>query len=134
MKDAVVGLLHDHGLKVTPVRVTIFKILKSSERPLSCEEIFALMKDPHDLATVYRNLNTFLAKGIVGRTDLGGGPSCFELRLGPQHRHHVVCTECHTVTPITMCGLDHHMKAVKNLGFTEVQHRLEFFGRCKRCS
>lgn len=126
-------VLHDRGLRITPIRKAILRILQEAKKPISCEEIFTRLKG-HDLATVYRNVNMFSDKGIVMRTDLGGERSCYELGIGHRHRHHVICTKCQTVTPLTMCGLDHHVKAVKDLGFTEVQHRLEFFGRCKRCS
>lgn len=129
-----VTVLHEQGLKVTPVRKAILQILSGAKRPISCEEIFERLKGRHDLATVYRNLNTFSLKGLVARTDLGGERSCFEIRVGQKHRHHVVCTQCHAVTPISMCGLDPQMKAVKDLGFTKIEHRLEFYGRCKRCS
>lgn len=134
MKNSAARILHDKGLKSTPVRKAILKILTDAKRPISCEEIFDRLKGGHDLATVYRSVNTFSDKGLVTRTDLGGERSCYELGIGHHHRHHVICTQCHTITPIEMCGLDHHMKAVKNLGFTEVRHRLEFYGRCKRCS
>ncbi len=127
-------LLHDKGLKITPTRKAILKILEEADRPISCEEIFEALKERHDLATVYRNLNAFTEKGFVARTDLGGERACYEIKIGQKHRHHVVCTKCHKVTPLTMCGLALHMKAVKDLGFTEVQHRLEFYGHCKKCS
>lgn len=137
MKTKEIDVIRASGLKITPIRTEIFRILASAKMPLSCEEILSFLggKKSHrsaNLVTVYRNMNLFAQKGLVTRTNLGSDRAHFELVRGA-HRHHIICTECKEVTPLRMCGLENHMQMVRELGFEHVHHRLEFYGICRKC-
>lgn len=133
------NLLREYRLKATPIRQELLKLLKTAAKPLSCEEILEQLqgsksRKPVNLVTVYRNMNLFAQKGLVTRSDLGGDRSHFEICDRKVHRHLIICTECKQVTSLPMCGLEDHMRRVRQLGFEHVQHRLEFYGVCKKCS
>jgi Fur family ferric uptake transcriptional regulator len=63
---------------------------------------------------------------------LGDGITRYELK-GEHHHHHVVCKRCKLVKPIDKCGITVIESWVKKMGYTDVAHRLEFFGICPHC-
>ena len=52
-----------------------------------------------NLATVYRTLDVFVAKGLVTRADHGGNAAIFEL-VGEAVHHHLICERCGTVMAV----------------------------------
>ena len=62
-----VELLKTCGLKATPQRLCILKVLDRHEHP-SIEALYEGIKEDYpsiSLATVYKNLNTLLDEGVV---------------------------------------------------------------------
>ena len=129
--------LRQHARKITGPRQAILEVLRQHQHPMANKEIHeALGEKGCDLATVYRNLHTLEGMGLVRRFDFGDGTARFELVPEGQdgHHHHLICTGCALIVEIDECfppqleqGLaDRH-------GFSQVTHRLEFFGLCGRC-
>jgi Fur family ferric uptake transcriptional regulator len=124
--------------KVTGPRQAILEVLRRHASPLTNREIHtALGKSDCDLATIYRNMHTLAAMGLVRRYDFGDGAARFELVEGDadHHHHHLVCRQCQTIVEIEGCfppTLEEQL-ATRH-GFTAISHRLEFFGLCPRCS
>jgi Fur family ferric uptake transcriptional regulator len=127
------------GLKLTPTREAILKCLIGRHELLGIEEVIAEIKaqkflgsDDCDYTTVYRCLLKFEEAGLAVSTDLGDGITRYELK-GEHHHHHVVCKRCKIVKPIDKCGIAAIESWVKKMGYTDVAHRLEFFGVCPLC-
>lgn len=129
--------LKDCGLKWTSTRWMILKAFLENEKPISAEKLyeeFQKKKQNCDLVTIYRNLKTFEDAGLILRLDLGLNRDFFELQLSdPQHHHHILCRTCHKIEHVDICGLGPHVKFLESLGFSEIQHRLEFSGLCRQC-
>jgi Fur family ferric uptake transcriptional regulator len=129
--------LRRNARRVTGPRQAILRILGRGRHPMSPKDIFAaLHKGVCDLATVYRSLHLLRAMGIVQRFDWGDGIGRFELihEGDNAHHHHLVCTRCAEVIELDECsvtGLDEEI--ARGNGFTEVTHKLEFFGVCPAC-
>lgn len=128
------------GLKRTPTREAILRCLIGHHELLRIEEVVAeiqsrkmLQSADCDYSTVYRCLLKFEEAGLAVSTDLGDGVKRFELK-GPHHHHHVVCRVCKKVEPIDDCALTRTETQVQKMGYKQVDHRLEFFGICSRCS
>jgi Fur family ferric uptake transcriptional regulator len=153
MKKAKAHTGHDHGndlvtwiqrmraagLKLTPTREAILKCLIGRHELLGIEEVIAEIKaqkllgsDDCDYTTVYRCLLKFEEAGLAVSTDLGDGITRYELK-GEHHHHHVVCKLCKVVKPIDKCGMAAIENWVKKMGYSDVAHRLEFFGVCPHC-
>ena len=86
-------------MKITKHRQEILDILDHSEEALSASEIFASL--PHiNLATIYRNLESFVEAGTVTKLNLGGDEARFEIQHEPHH--HAICDDCNKVLHFTV--------------------------------
>lgn len=123
--------------KVTAPRQAILDVLRRHASPLTNREIHAALgKADCDLATIYRNMHTLESMGLVKRYDFGDGAARFELATDApdHHHHHLVCKGCSMIVEIDDCfpaALESEL--ARRHGFTQVTHRLEFFGLCPRC-
>lgn len=133
MKKAIEKILQDSKLKLTNGRISVMKVLFSSKKPLSIEEIKGKVGDV-DQSTLYRMLNTFVEKGIIYQTDFRNGKAYFEYQN--THHHHMVCTKCGDIEEVDVCVESQVPKVEKGLKkFSKVKnHILEFFGVCNKCS
>jgi Fur family transcriptional regulator, ferric uptake regulator len=127
------------GLKLTPTRSAILQCLIGSHELLSIEDLVKQIKEQGllgeetcDYTTVYRCLLKFEEAGLLVSTNFGDGISRFELK-GDHHHHHVVCKTCKQVRAIDDCGFKALDTAIHKLGYSNVVHRLEFFGICPAC-
>ena len=82
------------GLKVTPARRAILRILESEDSThVSADDIHKKLIESADevgIATIYRVLNQFVNAGICIRHNFETGQSLYELT--PDHHHdHMVC-------------------------------------------
>lgn len=122
--------------KITGPRQAILEVLRRHASPLTNREIHRLLADDCDLATVYRNIHTLVAMGVVKRVDIGDGAARWELMADATdgHHHHLICTGCQMIVEIDGCfpeGFEQEL--AQRHGFVEVTHRLEFFGVCSKC-
>lgn len=131
--------LQKAGLKSTPTRRALLALLAKSSQPLSVDDLAeCLKKSPErrnfDVVTVYRTLKSFEKADLVNPVDLGLGKIFYELSSKhAHHHHHVICTVCHKIEHLEVCGLDLHVKILEGMGYRNLQHRLEFTGVCSRC-
>ncbi len=83
------------------------------------------------IATVYRNLRTFLEEGWLQPVDLPGAPSRYEV-AGKGHHHHFHCRACDRVFELNQCTDD-----LTNLvppGFKPESHDIILYGLCPTCA
>jgi Fe2+ or Zn2+ uptake regulation protein len=88
-------LFRQQGLKVTPQRQCIFRILHGSEVHPTAEAVYAAAvaeMPTMSLRTVYQTLNDLAAMGEIQQLDLGTGSSRFDPNT--DGHHHLVCTAC----------------------------------------
>lgn len=100
-KDAKksMDLLHAVGLRHTPVRASVLKVLSLSKAPLSAPQILSQLASGTDNVTLYRTLNTLTGKKLLHR--VRGDDQIWRYGIGngtARHEHaHFVCDECGTV-------------------------------------
>ncbi len=126
------------GLKSTPTRRALLALLAKSPQPLTVDDLVEGLKKSaerrkYDVVTVYRTLKSFEKAGLVNTVDLGLGKIFYELCSNRAHHHHVICTICHRIEHLEVCGLELHVKMLESMGYRGLQHRLEFTGVCARC-
>lgn len=131
-------LLSQHGINKTKSKISILLELSRSLEPLSAQQIHERLESC-DPSTVFRTLSQFKDRGLVREVNLEEGFIRFELIIDAQkvdlhHHHYVRCRNCGKISQIEDCDLSVFEKAIKNLGFTQMEHRLEFSGLCSRCS
>jgi Fur family transcriptional regulator, ferric uptake regulator len=93
--ESAVRALRDRGLRVTASRRLVIEALYAAGRPVTAEEIASGMygRSPRcDLASVYRNLETLEAEGLVRHMHVGHGPGLYA--PGVAAGEYATCERC----------------------------------------
>lgn len=86
-------------MRITKHRQEILDVLDHQEDALSAAEIHAHL--PHiNLATIYRNLESFVEAGDVTKVNFGDNEARYEIQAEPHH--HAICDECNKVIHFTV--------------------------------
>lgn len=126
--------LHQLGLKATHLRETLLRCLLESKLPLdvaSCMQYLTKHQISFDRVTVYRNLETFVKKGIAKKIDLQDGRYYFEKA---DDCSHLICDHCGKIEHVHI-EKSHEIahEIVEHTGFHITQHVSDFFGTCRAC-
>jgi Fur family transcriptional regulator, ferric uptake regulator len=120
------------GLKMTPQRRVILRVLSELDNHLHVEELYRLAAamDPKICrTTVYRTVRLFEAKGLLSRLNLGRGRSHYEPSSQVPH-YHIIDVDTGIVTEFHDDELEASLlKAVTRLGFESMAGGLELFAR-----
>ena len=130
------AILKEHGLKVTPQRLSIFKMLRSTHIHPSAETIYKALQAEHptmSLATVYKTLDTFVQHGLVQQLNLG--EDSYRYDADTSKHSHVQCTTCKSVIDLPSLN---QVPALRNevqstTGFILSHEQLYFYGLCPTC-
>ncbi len=139
MHQAIASRLSGEGQRYTDGRRTLVDVLLAAGRPLTAAEI--LVAGQVAQSSAYRNLAVLEAAGVVHRVAGTDEFARFEVAedLTQHHHHHLICTECGSVTDFTVsdgleASLDRAMASVAaTTGFRPDHHRLDLLGRCTTC-
>jgi Fe2+ or Zn2+ uptake regulation protein len=134
--EQLTDLFHERGLRVTPQRQVIFRLLDGDDEHPTVESIYdrARAEMPTmSMKTVYQTVHDLAALGEVDVLDLGTG----SLRVDPnvEHaHHHLVCTSCGRVRdlPVEFDGL--RVPGRYRHDFTIDAVQVIFRGRCDDCA
>lgn len=130
-------LLHDHGLKKTPIRTEMLDLFMNHDYALSASDIIGRMKGENDRVTVYRALVSFEEHGILHKaSDDGQGVkyalcshSCPDEAHDDQHAH-FVCDECHKTYCLDDVAIP-EVEVSNEFSVDRVNYTLR--GICKEC-
>lgn len=124
------------GLRQTPQREAILRVLQASNRPLSVEEIWeGMAEDRSGLPTIYRNLERFVKEGwaesILGEDQVMRFVRC----TSHHHHHHLQCERCGRTVEVDGCAVQDALASLEQRsGFHITRHRLDLFGVCPTCA
>lgn len=99
--EQLTELFRSRGLKVTPQRQCIFRLLYGNEVHPTAESIYAAARAEMptiSLKTVYSTLNDLAEMGEILQLDLGTGSARFDPNV--DGHHHLVCTACNRVRDV----------------------------------
>ena len=89
--------------------------------------------EPVGLATVYRSLQAMADAGEVDMIRTTDGQASYR-RCSDGHHHHLICRVCGRTVEISLPDFERWARAISaEHGFTDLDHELEFFGRCPEC-
>ena len=132
--ESACACLRASEMRVTKPRVAILTALFRHQSPVSIEHIHReLDHNSCDLVTVYRCLAAFEGIGLVRRSFLHNGTSLYELSLGSAPNYHIICKECRRSERIESLSVEAMEKTLKERGYTQLTHVVEFFGVCPEC-
>src|SRR5579885_3439046 len=128
-------LFRERGLKVTPQRQCIFRILHDAPTHPSAEAVYAQARaemPTMSLRTVYQTLNDLTEMGELHTLQLGTGAARFDPNLEPHH--HLVCRDCGKVVDLHVAFPDVTLPAKARNGFQITGTEITFRGRCQDCA
>ncbi len=133
--DHLTAEFRRQGLRVTPQRQAIFRLLNGDDTHPTVESLYerARREMPTiSLKTVYQTVHDLEALGEVHVLDLGTGSVRVDPNVERAH-HHLVCTECGRVRdlPVDFDGL--RLPARFRRTFTVDDVQVIFRGRCEQC-
>lgn len=122
-------------MRMTNQREMILHELRRSRQHLSADELHERVKKlmPRiSLATVYRNLETLSAAGVITKLEISGRQKRFDYDV--REHDHIYCVRCHRVDNIKLdrkqVGQE---RSVTADGYRITGYRVEFFGICPAC-
>jgi Fe2+ or Zn2+ uptake regulation protein len=124
------------GLRVTPQRQAIFRLLHGNDEHPTVEALYdaARAEMPTiSLKTVYQTVHDLESMGEVTLLDLGTG----SVRVDPnvEHGHqHLICTRCNKVRDVIVDVGPLRLPAGVRRGFTVADVEVLFRGVCDDCA
>lgn len=134
LADAV-ARIRKAGMRITKPRVALIEALAQRTAPVAIETLHHELNETScDLVTVYRCLAAFEKIGMVRRSFQHNGTSMYELVLtaAPKH-YHVVCKSCGRPEPVDYFPIEGIERVLRDRGYSELTHLVEFFGICPAC-
>jgi Fe2+ or Zn2+ uptake regulation protein len=128
-------LFREQGLRVTPQRQCIFRLLEGNDRHPTAEWVYHQARSEMptiSLKTVYQTLNDLAAMGEIQALDLGTGSARFDPNVG--HHHHLVCDRCGQTQDVTIdvSSLKVGRRQLQDFAITSAE--VVFRGVCNSCS
>jgi Fe2+ or Zn2+ uptake regulation protein len=122
------------GLKVTPQRQLLFRLLHGNDRHPTADALFA--RATHEMPgisrrTVYQTLTDLSAMGELRPVSFDSGPTHFDPNVADHH--HAVCDACGAIIDVYVDGAD--QLAIDGLdGFRPDSTSIVFHGACASCA
>jgi Fe2+ or Zn2+ uptake regulation protein len=131
---AMVDRFRAEGLKVTPQRELVFRLLYGNEMHPSADVVYAAARETMpmiSLKTVYQVLHDLRELGEIQTIEVGTG----SLRFDPntEDHHHLVCVSCGRVADVHVDTTDLTLSRSQRSGFEVDAVEVTFRGTCASC-
>jgi Fur family transcriptional regulator, ferric uptake regulator len=127
------AVLREHGYSITKQRLLIFSLFVD-QAPMTMYELYDRAKEQMDRASTYRIVTLFEKLGIVQRINIGWK---YKIELSDrfsEHHHHLACTSCGKIIPISEKELEQFIAMVAATHqFIPIAHQVEIQGLCRDC-
>ncbi len=130
----LVDLFRSEGLKATPQRDLVFRLLHDNHTHPTAEAIYseaAATMPTISLKTVYQVLNDLREFGEIQSLDFGTGATRFDPNTGDHH--HLVCTACGAIFDVQIDDSELALPKSQRHGFVVDDVEVTFRGRCGQC-
>src|SRR5689334_13928817 len=138
MRDcaSLTTIFREQGLRVTPQRQVIFRLLAGDDSHPTVESLFERARADMatiSLKTVYQTVHDLEALGEVRILDLGTGSVRVDPNVEDEH-HHLVCTSCGQIRDLPVVLAEFRVPSRLRRGFTVDDVVVIVRGRCENCS
>ena len=134
--NPIVRALDDAGYRITGPRRALADLALDLDGHFTAAELADASRKRGlrvGRATLFRALEVMIELGVVERLDLPSGEHAYVV-CAAAHHHHVVCSVCGRTAEVDDLGLADAVRRIElQSGFQIDTHRLEMFGRCRRC-
>ena len=134
--DELTGRFRAEGLRVTPQRQAIFRLLQENDEHPTVESLYEAAREEMpaiSLKTVYQTVNDLEAMGEITILDVGTGSVRVDPNVEHTH-HHLICTRCGKVRDVLVDIAGLRIPARDRRGFTVDDVEVHFRGLCDECS
>jgi Fe2+ or Zn2+ uptake regulation protein len=129
-------LCRQQGLSVTHQRHVIYNALAVMHDHPSPEAVYDRVRrqiPSISLATVYKNIHTFVEHGLVREVSLHHGSTRLDTNLAPHH--HLVCVRCKAIVDLPADDFEPvRLKKRMPQGFKVQRYSIEAIGLCAKCA
>ena len=128
-------LFRERGLRVTPQRQVIFRLLHGDEGHPTVESLFERARaemPTMSMKTVYQTVHDLEDMGEVRLLDVGTGSVRVDPNVEHLH-HHLICTHCGRVRDVLIDVGDLRIPARERQGFSVDDVEVHFRGVCADC-
>ncbi|MBM4443569.1 MAG: transcriptional repressor [Candidatus Rokubacteria bacterium] len=133
-KERQDDLIRAKGMRLTAPRRIILDVLRRTAAHPSAHVVYRQVRKQLpsvSLATVYRNLRTLAAEGVLLER---AGADGLRFDGNVQPHDHFTCLSCRRVFDVPPAGGVRTRRSVAaRTGFEVLDHRVEFYGRCAAC-
>ena len=133
--DELTTLFREQGLRVTPQRQAIFRVLHGNDGHPTVESLYDSARGEMptiSLKTVYQTVHDLEAMGEVSLLDLGTGSVRVDPNVEHPH-HHLICDECGKVRDLPLDFRELRVPPKLRDGFSVATVEVNFRGRCQEC-
>ena len=133
--DELTSRFRDQGLRVTPQRQAIFRLLHGVDTHPTVESLYEAARAEMPTIsrkTVYQTVHDLEAMGEVALLDVGTGSVRVDPNVEHAH-HHLICTSCGRVRDVLVDVADLVPAGRDREGFTVDDVEVNFRGVCDPC-
>ena len=133
--DELTALFRTQGLRVTPQRQAIFRLLHQNDRHPTVDSLYDAARTEMptiSLKTVYQTVHDLEALGQVSLLDLGTGSVRVDPNVEADHQH-LVCSSCGLVRDVPL-GEVPPLPAKYRKEFRTDAVEVIFRGTCEQCA
>jgi Fe2+ or Zn2+ uptake regulation protein len=134
--EQLTTLFRDQGLRVTPQRQAIFRMLHGHDGHPTVDSLYDSARSEMptiSLKTVYQTVHDLEAMGEVSLLDLGTGSVRVDPNVEHSH-HHLICSRCGKVRDVSVELPDFRVPARLRRGFSVSSVEVNFRGLCDDCA
>lgn len=134
--DELTHRFRDEGLRVTPQRQVIFRLLEGNAEHPTVEALYEAARAEMptiSLKTVYQTVHELEGLGEVDLLHVGTGSVRVDPNVEHPH-HHLICTECGRVRDVVVDTADLRVPARAREGFVVSDIQVHFRGVCGDCA
>jgi len=128
-------LLNQSGLKATHQRIGILEVLHDTGHS-TIDEIYQRVKAEHpaiSLATIYKNVDVMVGKGVLVEVPIAGTKSQYEIRK--DDHIHLICQNCGSVRDesIDVISQEDLRRIAAKDEFAIARSQINVYGLCHNC-
>lgn len=134
--DSIVARFKENGLKITPQRLAILKLLEGNRTHPTAEDIFNTLKGEYpnlSFTTVYNILNSIKEVGGIQELLIDRERAHYDPDTSPHH--HIICTRCGRLMDVFYREtFEPRVPDEIREEFQVTGHQINFFGICRKCA
>lgn len=136
-KEKLKAFLKKKGFKSTRQRDIIVTEFLMNRDHVTAEELYNRVNKKHKeigFTTVYRTLKLLAELGLAAEQIFADNLMRYEPLSEEEHHDHLICVHCGSITEFENSKMERLQKNIASeFGFYIVNHKMEFYGYCRRC-